>query len=172
MYVDDLAIAAKDPDSLCKLLKEKYKYKLKGTGPISFHLGCDFFRDQEGVLCMAPRKFIDKLVMAYERFFGEKPKQNYGSPLEKGDHPETDTSDLLEPDQIKIYQSIIGSLQWAVSIGRLDITTVVMTMSGFHVAPRQGYLERVKRICGYLMRFKDATIRFLTEEPDFSMLPR
>ena len=68
VYVDDLAIAAKDPDSLCKLLKEKYKYKLKGTGPISFHLGCDFFQDQEGVLCMAPRKFMNKLVMEYKRF--------------------------------------------------------------------------------------------------------
>ena len=45
-------------------------------------------------------------------------------------------------------------------------------MSGFHVVPRNGYLERVRCICGYFMRFKDATICFLTKEPDFSMLPR
>ena len=43
VYVDDLAIAAKDPKGLCQILIEEYKYKLKGTGPISFHLGCDFF---------------------------------------------------------------------------------------------------------------------------------
>ena len=42
-YVDDLCIAAKDPGSIIKLLEEKYGYKLKGTGPIEFHLGCDYF---------------------------------------------------------------------------------------------------------------------------------
>ena len=110
VYVNDLTIAAKDPEGLCEILMKKYKYKLKGTGPITFHLGCDFFRDEEGVLCMAPRKFIDKLVFSYEKHFGEKPKQNYGSPLDKGDHPECDTSDILPIDQIKVYQSLIGSL--------------------------------------------------------------
>ena len=49
--------------------------------------------------------------------FGESPKQNVTSPLEKGDHPETDTSDLLDEDDVKKYQSLIGSYQWAVSIG-------------------------------------------------------
>ena len=44
VYIDDLAITAKDPKGLCELLINKYKYKLKGTGPISFHLGCDFQR--------------------------------------------------------------------------------------------------------------------------------
>ena len=56
VYVDDLAINAKNPEGLRELLVSKYKYKLKGTGPISFHLGCDFFRDKNGVLCMAPKK--------------------------------------------------------------------------------------------------------------------
>ena len=120
---------------------------------------------------MAPRKFVDKLSLSYERHFGEKPKQNYGSPLEKGDHPELDISDILSVDQVKIYQSLISSLQWAVSIGCLDITTAVMTMSGFRVEPRVGHLEREKHICGYLMRFRNTTICFYTKEPDFSELP-
>ena len=169
--MDDLAIATQNPKELCDTLVKKYKFKLKGTGPISFHLGCDFFQDKDGVLCMAPKKYIEKMVKAYERLFGEKPKQNYTSPLEKNDHPELDTSDLLDTDGIKKYQSLIGAMQWAVSLGRLDITTAVMTMSGFRVAPRKGHLERLKRIYGYLLRFKEATIRFVMEEPDLSALP-
>jgi hypothetical protein len=171
VYVDDLAIVMKDPQAFCDTLMEKYKYKLKGTGAIKFHLGCDFFRDEEGVLCFAPKKYIDKMVMGYERMFGERPKQVYTSPLESGDHPEIDTSDLLDADGIRKYQSMIGALQWAVSIGRLDITTAVMTLSGFRVAPRVGHLERAKRVYGYLMRFRAATIRMVVDEPDFSMLP-
>ena len=61
VYVDDLAIAAKDPKSICESLTNTYKYKLKGVGPIEVHLGCDFFRDQDNVLCFGPRKFIKKM---------------------------------------------------------------------------------------------------------------
>jgi hypothetical protein len=70
VYVDDLAIASKEPASIIKKLTEDYKFKLKGTGPIEYHLGCDFFRDEEGVLCFAPRKYIDKLIASYKRMFG------------------------------------------------------------------------------------------------------
>jgi hypothetical protein len=171
VYVDDLAIAAKDPKAITDLLMEKHKFKLKGTGPISFHLGCDFFRDSDGVMCMAPKKYIEKMISTYEQMFGEKPRTCYSSPLEKGDHPEIDTSELLDESGIQQYQSLIGAMQWAVSIGRIDITTAVMTLSGFRSAPRKGHLERAKRVYGYLSKMKHAVIRIRTAEPDYSDLP-
>ena len=81
------------------------------------------------------------------------------SPLNKGDHPELDTSELLEPEDVQRYQSLIGGLQWAISLGRFDIATAVMSMSSFRAAPRIGHLDRVKRIVGYLLKMKDAYIR-------------
>ena len=171
VYVDDLLIASKNPQKVIDMLTDKNNFKLKGTGPIEFHLGCDFFRDKDGVLCMAPRKYIDKCVGNYERMFGEKPKKA-SSPLVKGDHPELDTSELLDTAGQRIYQSLIGSLQWAIQIGRFDVATATMTMSRFRAAPRQGHLDRVKRIIGYLYKMKHGVIRFRTEEPDFSMLEK
>ena len=57
VYVDDLLIASKDPKAILPdLLQVEHHFKLKGTGPISFHLGCDFFRDKDGNLCYAPNK--------------------------------------------------------------------------------------------------------------------
>ena len=129
VYVDDLAVAMQDPKSFFDKLNTKYKFKLKGSGPLEFHLGCDFYRDKHGVLCMHPRKYIDRMVENYKRIFGEKPKTTYWSPLEKGDHPELDTSDLLDPEGVTNYQSVVGQLQWAISLGRMDIATAVMTMS-------------------------------------------
>jgi hypothetical protein len=86
-----------DPDAFVKILSDKqgwYKFKLKGTGPISFHLGCDFARDEEGMMTMAPKKYIQKLIDRYVRMFGEKPRMMYyHSPLEEGDHLELDTSE-------------------------------------------------------------------------------
>jgi len=168
VYVDDLAIGMKSPETFLTTLKEKYGFKLKGSGPITFHLGCDFERDEHGVLCMTPRQYIERTVAQYERMFGSKPRTHVTSPLEKNDHPEVDDTELLDAEGVQQYQSLIGSLQWAVSLGRLDITTAVMTMSSFRSLPRKGHLERAKRIVSYLYRFKYSKIRFRTHEPDFS----
>jgi hypothetical protein len=171
VYVDDLAIGMKDPESFLKVLADKYKFKLKGSGPINFHLGCDFNRDKDGTLCMAPEQYIERMVSQYERMFGSKPRTNkFTSPLEKNDHPETDGTEFLDEEGIQQYQSLIGSLQWAVSLGRIDITTAVMTLSSFRTVPRQGHLDRAKRVVSYLYRFKSARIRFRTHEPDLSDL--
>jgi hypothetical protein len=99
--------------------------------------------------------------------FGEKPKR-FTSPLEKGDHPELDTSEILDLRGIKQYQSLIGSLQWAVQLGRIDITTAVMTMSSYRAAPRKGHLLRARRIVGYLVKMDKGVVRIRTEQPDYS----
>jgi len=171
VYVDDLAFAMKDPSSFVSTLENKYSFKLKGTGELSFHLGCDFFRDDDGTLCMSPIKYIERMIDNYVRMFGEKPKQNVMSPLEKGDHPELDDSALLDAEGIQHYQSLIGSTQWAISLGRLDVQTAIMTLSSFRSAPRIGHLERAKRVVRYLARFKHGAIKFRTRLPDYSDLP-
>jgi hypothetical protein len=38
-HIDDLAIAMKNPKVLSEILERRHKFKLKGTGPISFTLG-------------------------------------------------------------------------------------------------------------------------------------
>ena len=121
VYVDNLAISAKDPKEITDALTNKYRFKLKGAGSITYHLGCDFFSDADGILCFSPRKYIEKMIEGYIMIFGRKPKQNVSSPLEKEDAPELDDSDYLDFDGIAIYQSMIRSLQWVVSLGRIDI---------------------------------------------------
>ena len=129
--MDDLAIVMKKLQEIIDTLEHTHKFKLKGTGPNSFHLGCDFFCDEEGILCMAPCKYIEKMMKTYKTMFGDKPSLRFHSPLEKGDHPELDTSEILDETGIQQYQSLIGSLQWAISLGRFDIATAVMTLSSF-----------------------------------------
>ena len=112
VYVDDLAIAAKDPASIIQTLKERFKFKIKGDGAISYHLGMDFSRDEHGVLCITPKKYIQRMIETYVRLFGKNPDQNVTSPLSKGDHPELDDSDILEIIDVSKYQTCIGALQW------------------------------------------------------------
>jgi hypothetical protein len=55
--------------------------------------------------------------------------------------------------------------------GTIDIHTATMTMSRFHVAPRNGHLKRLKQIYGYLRKFSTAAIRVRVEEQDFAAVP-
>jgi hypothetical protein len=81
-------------------------------------------------MCFGPRKYITKMMDQFKNMYGCKSKE-YTSPLEKGDHPEGDTSEDLDEQGIKKYQTMIGNLQWAVSLGRFGIQTATMTMSRF-----------------------------------------
>jgi len=58
-YVDDLAIGSKEPVAILENLTTQHQLKLKGSGPISYHLRADFFHDKKGKLCMAAKKYID-----------------------------------------------------------------------------------------------------------------
>jgi hypothetical protein len=130
-YVDDLCLRMLDPKSFMDTLQKKYNFKLKGTGPLDFHLGQSFSWNEDGEMEISA-------------------KQN--------DHPEIDDSPFLGQDETQQFQSLIGAMQWAVSIGRLDMATAVMSLSSFHAMPRRGHLERAKQIYGYLQKMKEARI--------------
>ena len=155
---------------MCDTLIKKYKYKLKGVGPLTYHLGCDFGRDKDGTYYFGPIRYIERMLGAYKTMFGTEPTV-YSTPLEKNDHPEIDQSELLGEEDTTKYQSMIGALQWVISLGRFDIATAVMTMSRFRAAPREGHLKRLKHIYGYLSGRKDGAIRVRTEMPDMSEFP-
>ena len=93
------------------------------------------------------------------------------TPLYKNDHPELDDTELLTEESIQHYLIMIGQLQWLVTLGRFDILVQVTTMSRFRSAPRKGHLERLKRIYGYVLKIKHYSVRYRTEEPEYSYLP-
>lgn len=120
VFIDNLLIASNYAKAITDLLINKEKFKLKGTGPVAFHLRCNFF--QEGrFFWFTPKKYIEKLLNnSYVQILGKQPTHT-ASPLIKGNHPELNTSKLLDADDMKIYQSFIGGLQWLIQIGCFDV---------------------------------------------------
>jgi hypothetical protein len=74
------------------------------------------------------------------------------------DDEDVDASELCGPDGVNKFQSIIGALQWLISLCRFDIEHAVMSMSRFRHAPRIGHLKRLERICGYLRKFSQGLL--------------
>jgi len=54
VYVDDLAIASKDPKAITDALTNRHGFKLKGTGHIEYHLGMTFCQNEHGLLEITP----------------------------------------------------------------------------------------------------------------------
>jgi hypothetical protein len=55
-------MAATDPEENVTTLCEKHKFKLKGVGPLMYHLGCDNFHDDKNTFCFGPRKYMSKMI--------------------------------------------------------------------------------------------------------------
>jgi hypothetical protein len=92
---------------------------------------------------ISAKRYVDKMIDTYVQLYGEKPRKD---------------SPFLGQDETQQFQSLIGAMQWAVSIGRLDIATAVMSLSSFRAMPRRDHLERAKQIYGYLWKMKEARI--------------
>ena len=70
------------------------------------------------------------------------------------------------------YLTMVGQLQWLVTLRRFGIHAQVATMTRFRAAPRQGHMDsRLRRIHSYAIRTKEYAIRFRTDQPDYSFLP-
>ena len=54
--MEDLLITSKHSKITIDVLTNKNYSKIKGTGPISYHRGCDFGHDDDGTLYFSSKK--------------------------------------------------------------------------------------------------------------------
>ena len=92
-----------------------------------------------------------EVIKRYEEKYGTLKKENV--PATPDDHPELDDTLMLDEEGIKHYQSNIGICQWICTAGRLDKCFAVSSLSRFSHSPREGRLNRTKKIPGYLKKY-------------------
>jgi len=67
-----------------------------------------------------------------------------------GDHPDKDTSPVLDDNDYREYHMLMGMLNWIVILCRFDVGFSTSSLSRFTVCAREGHRKRVLRIFGYL----------------------
>jgi len=167
VIVDDLLIFSQNPDEIIETLQTVYKYKLGGVGTPQYYNGADISFNKNGYAQMSAETYIKNITERIEKLL-EYTLKNYGSPMESGDHPELDETDLLVPPDIQIYQMLIGCAQWAVTIGRFDIQYATNTLARYASMPREGHLKRCYRLFGYLKYNPKGRLVFDPTNPDLS----
>ena len=98
VYVDDLEIGIRDLKILMDALENRYKFKIKGMGPIEFKSGCNLFHHSNCVLWFLLHKYTGKMVQTYVNIFGSNPRQNKDvrDHLKQGYYQELDTLGVLD----------------------------------------------------------------------------
>ena len=167
VLVDDLLVFAREPDKVIEPLRKVFLYELKGLGTPEYYSGADVKYDEEcGKWEMSSHTYVKNICGKIEKLL-EINLKNYGSPMECGDHPELDETDILDNEQIPVYQMLIGCAQWAITLGRFDIQYATMILSRYSIQPREGHLKRVLRIFGYLKHHLKARILIDLDEPNY-----
>ncbi len=170
VFVDDLLIFLKNPQEIIDILINKFKYQLKGVGKPEYFNGADMHYDPgSNEWEMSAHTYIKSVCEKIEKVMDVTIK-NYGSPMETGDYPEIDESDLLTQEDIAMYQMLIGCAQWAITLGRFDIQYATNTMARFGPFPRVGHVRRMLRLFGYLKYHPKHRIKFDSGEPNYKGL--
>ena len=73
--VDDLASCMKDTQAFCDTLKEVCKLKLKGVGPLGYHLGCGYSRDEDGIPVAYPRNMLTRFFNPMKKCLGRNQRR-------------------------------------------------------------------------------------------------
>ena len=139
VYVDDVLVFSR---RACEIMTElQSKYPMKGVGRPEIYLGGNIgYHSPMNVLYMSAEKYTTDSIKKLEDLFeGELRKQN--SPMQSDYHPELDTSAYLGEEDHARYRMLVGSAQWAISLGRFDIAYAVSTLARYSALPREGHLQ-------------------------------
>ena len=99
---------------------------------------------------------LKEALTRIEKIFGDIKKQK--SPMSDKARPKVDKSPLLSIEDHRFYQMLVGITQWLVSCGRMDVNYAVTSLSRFNAAPREGHLEMLLHVFGYLKKFHNKWI--------------
>lgn len=56
------------------------------------------------------------------------------------------------------FRALVGSANWIIILGRFDMMYATTTMARFNMQPRDGHLQAMIRVFGYLKSFPDGSL--------------
>jgi hypothetical protein len=167
-YVDDVMCFSKDPQSLMDYLRKSYT--MKGVGYPQFYLGGDVtelpepWRNHNVSYGLSAHTYIANCTINLERMCNTI-FHKVSVPFDPNYHAELDTTSMCSPTDMTKYRSLLGSANWLITLGRFDIHYAVNTLAQYCVAPRQGHLQALQRVFGYLKKHPNGMMLIDTSEP-------
>ena len=159
LYVDDVLAIHHNAEEPLRELDRFFKMKEGSIGDPTIYLGAKLKQMTlaNGVVAwgISPSKYIQDAVKNVENYLAEnmsdvKLPSKAPTPFVNDYAPELDVTPELDPEKANYFQTQIGVLRWIVELGRIDILTETSMLASHLALPREGHLEAVFRIFGYL----------------------
>ena len=172
VYVDDILCISANPRATMHGIQETFKLKDGKIEKPDTYLGAQLKEmNINGRMCwtMSCEQYVRSAIANVEAKLdeaGQRLPSKCLTPLQSNYRPELDTTAELKIEGVRYYQELIGVLRWAVELGRIDMATEVSMMSTHLALPRDGHLQQVYHILGYLKAKPKRTIAFDPTHPD------
>ena len=159
LYVDDVMAASHNALQVMEDLGQGVKYKNNNIAPPTDYLGAQLSKKilPNGTYCwsISSEKYVNAAVKNVAESVKKRNWRIPGkvkTPMNSTFVAEMDGSQELNNEELRFYQELIGILRWATELGRADILYEVSILSQYQAAPRQGHLEQLLHIFGYLKK--------------------
>jgi hypothetical protein len=151
LYVDDLLIATRDDHLKNELLRFlNRKYAIKDMGLLTWYLGMEVNRDQDGSYSVTQRRYLQELQSRF-RMMNAAPRRipmHVDAAEGASDESTESMTTTTEP-----YRQLVGCLMYAMVATRPDIAFAIGYLSKFVAKPT----ERVWRLAKDVLRYLKAT---------------
>ena len=158
--MDDIICIQYDPYDLLNKLNGYIPLKHGSVGSPDMYftakLKCIQLHDGIWAWSMSPSKYVQEAVRICKEYAlkhlseGCKLLKRADNPFECGYCHKLDVSLVLRPDEASCYQSLIEVMIWMIGIDCIGINTKASLLSSHSAMLRQGHLEAVLHIMGYL----------------------
>jgi hypothetical protein len=162
LYVDDILLAANDKSLLHDVKRFLSKsFEMKDLGESSYVIGIEIFCDRkEGILGLSQKGYINKVL---ERFRMDKCSRG-PVPIQKGDKfsaMQCPKNDMERKTMESIpYASVVGSLMYAATCTRPDISFAVGMLGRYQSNPGIDHWKAAKKILRYLQGTKEYMLTY------------
>ena len=118
-----------------------------------------------GVMCwtMSSEQYVKAAVTNVETAIyasGQRLPSKCTTPVQSNYRPELYVTAELKIQGIRYYQELIAVLRWAIELGRIDIAMEVSILPSHLALPREGHLQQVYHIFGFLKAKPKRTLAF------------
>ena len=159
VYVDDIVLFGPECPQADQLIEQlKKEFEITDLGVASWLLGLQITYDENGIHLSQTsyiKKILERFGMASARSVMTPMDSATKCPTVPRSGPDNAASSVDQEVDNTLYRSIIGSLAYASTGTRPDLTFTVTYQSQFLVSPKPEYMNAARRVLKYLLKTID-----------------